>query len=114
MNIEVTSPNSVHILWLIPQYFVVTIGEVMFSVTGLTFSFTQVRMNEIEKKVQLFQYLNTFFLLKAPPSMRSIMQAMWTLIVAFGNVIVIIVAEVKGIKRQVKISIILLFIILHI
>jgi solute carrier family 15 oligopeptide transporter 1 len=75
--LEVTPANSVHILWLVPQYFVVTVGEVMFSVTGLTFSFTQ-----------------------APPTMRAIMQAMWALIVAFGNLIVIIIAEVQGIQRQ--------------
>ena len=31
-----------HMLWLIPQYFVMTMGEVMFSITGLEFSFTQV------------------------------------------------------------------------
>jgi len=31
-----------HMLWLIPQYFVITMGEVMFSITGLEFSFTQV------------------------------------------------------------------------
>ena len=35
--------------------------------------------------------------------MRSVMQGMWSLIVAVGNVIVIIVAEVKGIERQVSI-----------
>ena len=29
-----TEPNSIHILWLIPQYFVITSSEVMFSVTG--------------------------------------------------------------------------------
>lgn len=42
MTVEVTPPNSVNILWLLPQYFVVTVGEVMFSVTGLTFSYSQV------------------------------------------------------------------------
>jgi dipeptide/tripeptide permease len=39
----ITEPNSVHMLWLLPQYIVITIGEVMFSVTGLEFSFAQVR-----------------------------------------------------------------------
>ena len=41
LQVEVTTPNSISILWLLPQYFVVTVAEVMFSVTGLTFSFTQ-------------------------------------------------------------------------
>jgi dipeptide/tripeptide permease len=40
--LTITEPNSLHMLWLIPQYFVITMGEVLFSVTGLEFSFTQV------------------------------------------------------------------------
>jgi hypothetical protein len=40
--LTITQPNSIHMLWLIPQYFVMTMGEVMFSITGLEFSFTQV------------------------------------------------------------------------
>uniref|UniRef100_UPI00358FF3B4 solute carrier family 15 member 2-like n=1 Tax=Myxine glutinosa TaxID=7769 RepID=UPI00358FF3B4 len=35
-------PNTVHITWQIPQYFVMTAGEMMFSMTGLEFSYTQV------------------------------------------------------------------------
>lgn len=68
--IEITEPNSMNILWLIPQYVVMTLGEVMFSVTGLEFSYAQ-----------------------APPSMKSVLQACWLLTVAFGNVIVVIIAE---------------------
>lgn len=49
----------------------------MFSVTGLEFSFTQ-----------------------APPSMKSVIQALWLLNVAFGNVIVVIVAELRAFKSQ--------------
>merc|ERR1711988_1112065 len=33
-----TTPNSIHILWQVPQYFIITASEVMFSVTGLEFS----------------------------------------------------------------------------
>ena len=39
-----TEPNSVHMFWLVPQYFIITVGEVMFSITGLEFSFTQVSL----------------------------------------------------------------------
>merc|ERR1712012_617210 len=67
-----TTPNSIHILWQFPQYFVITASEVMFSVTGLEFSYSQ-----------------------APASMKSVLQAAWLLTVAFGNIIVIIVAEAK-------------------
>merc|ERR1711862_491178 len=68
-----TTPNSVHIFWLLPQILVITVGEIMFSVTGLEFSFSQ-----------------------APDSMKSVLQAFWLLTTAFGNVIVILVAEAKA------------------
>ncbi|XP_034478048.1 solute carrier family 15 member 2-like [Drosophila innubila] len=74
---EVTEPNSMSMLWLIPQYVVMTLGEVMFSVTGLEFSYSQ-----------------------APASMKSLLQAFWLLTVAFGNIIVVVVAELKFFRSQ--------------
>ncbi|XP_054012778.1 peptide transporter family 1 isoform X1 [Hylaeus anthracinus] len=76
--VTVTEPNSMHILWQIPQYILITFGEVMFSVTGLEFAFTQ-----------------------APTSMKSLLQASWLLTVAFGNLIVVIIAEGSWFSRQV-------------
>ncbi|XP_063972984.1 peptide transporter family 1-like isoform X2 [Diachasmimorpha longicaudata] len=73
----VTPPNSIHILWLLPQYIVITIGEVLLGVTGLEFAFTQ-----------------------APASMKSIVQAAWLLTVAVGNLIVVIIAKAKIFDRQ--------------
>ncbi|XP_047115520.1 solute carrier family 15 member 1 isoform X1 [Schistocerca piceifrons] len=73
----ITEPNSVHMLWLIPQYVVITMGEVMFSITGLEFSYSQ-----------------------APTSMKSVLASGWLLTVAFGNLIVIIVAEAKFFTSQ--------------
>lgn len=35
-------PNTVHMAWQIPQYFILTCAEVVFSVTGLEFSYSQV------------------------------------------------------------------------
>ena len=35
-------PNTIHMAWQIPQYFLITVGEVVFSVTGLEFSYSQV------------------------------------------------------------------------
>ncbi|XP_053661069.1 peptide transporter family 1-like [Anopheles marshallii] len=75
--IIVTEPNSVNMLWLIPQYVVMTLGEVMYSITGLEFSFTQ-----------------------APESMKSVLQGCWQLTVAVGNLIVVIVAEAKIFEAQ--------------
>ncbi|KAF3426273.1 hypothetical protein E2986_07246, partial [Frieseomelitta varia] len=76
--ITVTEPNTMHMLWLIPQYVIITMGEVMFSVTGLEFAFTQ-----------------------APISMKSLLQACWLLTTAIGNLIVVIVAEISIFDRQI-------------
>ncbi|RVE49239.1 hypothetical protein evm_006131, partial [Chilo suppressalis] len=77
--VMITPWNSVHILWLVPQYIVMTMGEVMFSVTGLEFSFTQ-----------------------APASMKSVLQSVWLLTVAFGNLIVVLIVEGKFLDAQWK------------
>lgn len=77
--ITVTPPNSMHLFWLLPQYIVITMAEVLFSVTGLEFAFTQ-----------------------SPSSMKSLMQSCWLLTVAFGNLIVVIIAEVSFFDRQVS------------
>lgn len=76
--LTITPPNSLHILWLVPQYVIMTMGEVMFSVTGLEFSFTQ-----------------------APASMKSVLQSVWLLTVAFGNLIVVLIVEGNFLDAQV-------------
>lgn len=78
-TITVTTPNTMHMMWLLPQYIIITMAEVMFSVTGLQFAFTQ-----------------------APKSMKSLLQAGWLLTVAFGNLIVVIISEVSIFDRQVS------------
>ncbi|XP_043216312.1 solute carrier family 15 member 2-like isoform X1 [Amphibalanus amphitrite] len=72
-----TEPNSVHMFWLIPQYFVITVGEVMFSITGLEFSFTQ-----------------------APVQMKSVLQAAWLLTVSFGNLLDVVIVEMEVSDKQ--------------
>ncbi|KAJ6665476.1 hypothetical protein lerEdw1_003317 [Lerista edwardsae] len=69
-TMEDIAGNNVHISWQIPQYLLISAGEVIFSITGLSFSYSQ-----------------------APASMKSVLQAGWLLTVAFGNVIVLIVAQ---------------------
>lgn len=73
----ITPPNNLNMMWLIPQYVIITAGEVMFSVTGLEFSFTQ-----------------------APASMKSVLQACWLLTVAVGNILVVVIAELQVFERQ--------------
>ncbi|NXB62992.1 S15A1 protein, partial [Struthidea cinerea] len=81
-NLNVTyfediAPNTVHMAWQIPQYFLLTCGEVVFSVTGLEFSYSQ-----------------------APSNMKSVLQAGWLLTVAVGNIIVLIVAGASKLSKQ--------------
>uniref|UniRef100_A0AAY4BVV4 Solute carrier family 15 member 2 n=1 Tax=Denticeps clupeoides TaxID=299321 RepID=A0AAY4BVV4_9TELE len=73
---EDVQANNINIAWQIPQYVLITAGEVMFSITGLEFSYSQ-----------------------APASMKSVLQAGWLMTVAFGNVIVLIVAEGAGLQQ---------------
>ncbi|KAL4717830.1 hypothetical protein ACJJTC_000979 [Scirpophaga incertulas] len=65
-------PNELHLVWIVPQYLLVSIAEIMFAVSGLEFSFTQ-----------------------APKRMKTITIAAWYVSVAFGNLIVILVAQTK-------------------
>ncbi|XP_020841570.1 solute carrier family 15 member 2-like [Phascolarctos cinereus] len=73
---EDISPNQMSIAWQLPQYIMITAAEVMFSVTGLEFSYAQ-----------------------APLSMKSVLQAAWLLTVAIGNIIVLIVAQTSALVQ---------------
>ena len=42
-GVEIDEPNSVSIFLQVPMYVVITAGEVMFSITGLEFAYSQVR-----------------------------------------------------------------------
>ena len=72
--------NTVSIFLQIPQYVLITLGEVLFSVSGLEFAYQQ-----------------------APLSMKSFLSACWQLTTAFGNLIIIIIAEIR-IPNQVPTS----------
>jgi len=65
---QITEENKYHVFWQLPQYAVMTCGEVMFSLTSLEFAFSQ-----------------------APESMRAVLQALNTLTVAGGNAIDLII-----------------------
>ncbi|XP_054431197.1 solute carrier family 15 member 2 [Pteronotus mesoamericanus] len=68
--------NKISIAWQLPQYMLVSAGEVMFSVTGLEFSYSQ-----------------------APSSMKSVLQAAWLLTIGVGNFIVLAVAQFSGLVQ---------------
>uniref|UniRef100_A0A6I8P623 Solute carrier family 15 member 2 n=1 Tax=Ornithorhynchus anatinus TaxID=9258 RepID=A0A6I8P623_ORNAN len=69
-KINTIPPNHLSILWQVPQYVLITAGEVMFSVTSFDFSYAE-----------------------APASMKSVLQSIAMMTVAMGNVIVLIIAE---------------------
>jgi POT family proton-dependent oligopeptide transporter len=58
------------VLWQVPQYVALTVAEVLVSVTGLEFSYTQ-----------------------APRAMRSTIMSIWFLTVALGNLLTAIVSK---------------------
>lgn len=64
-------------LWIIPQYVVITVAEIMFSITGLEFSYSQ-----------------------APLSMKSVLQAGWLLTTCIGNLIVVIIEAIEPFEKQ--------------
>lgn len=68
-----------HMMWIIPQFVVMTLGEVMYSVTGLEFSYSQ-----------------------SPESMKSVIQSAWQLTVGVGNLIVVIITGAKFFESQVS------------
>lgn len=65
-------PKSISMLWQIPQYITITAGEVLFSITGLEFAYSQ-----------------------APVSMKSCIMAGWLMTVSVGNAIVVVFAEAR-------------------
>uniref|UniRef100_A0A1I7ZFA5 Solute carrier family 15 member 2 n=1 Tax=Steinernema glaseri TaxID=37863 RepID=A0A1I7ZFA5_9BILA len=72
----VVRPNEVNILWQVPQFIVITAGEVLFSITGLEFSYSQ-----------------------ANPNMKSVLQAMWLMTTFFGNIIDMLISGSHVVKE---------------
>jgi proton-dependent oligopeptide transporter, POT family len=72
-HIDASPGKSVWFGWQIVQYVIITIGEVMVSITGLEFAYTQ-----------------------APKRMKSTVMGFWLIIVTLGNVLVAVLAGFKG------------------
>jgi len=64
--------NELSILWQVPQYFVISVAEILFSITGYEFAYSQ-----------------------APNSMKSVVFALYILTDAVGNVIILIISSVS-------------------
>lgn len=74
-NAAAANAPPVHIAWQIIPYIIMTIAEVMVSITGLEFAYTQ-----------------------APKRMKSIIMGFWLLTVAFGNVLVAVLARFSSLS----------------
>ena len=68
-HIEASPANSVWIGWQFWQYFILTVGEVLVSVTGLEFAYSQ-----------------------APRKMKSTVMGFWLLTSTLGNALVVYLA----------------------
>lgn len=76
-QIESSSEIAVHMLWQLPQYVAMAVGEVMFSVTGMTFSYKE-----------------------APASMKSVVMAFWFINIAVGNLIIMFITKLSLFDSQ--------------
>ena len=77
---KITEENYYHIALMVPQWAVMTAGEVMFSITGLQFAFSQ-----------------------APESMRAVLQSAYTVTTGIGNIIdVTVMLALEGVLSRVS------------
>jgi POT family proton-dependent oligopeptide transporter len=72
VQLRVDGGHPTSLLWQFPQYLLLTVGEVLVSVTGLEFSYTQ-----------------------APRSMRSTIMSIWFLTTFLGNLLTFLVQFVR-------------------
>ncbi|GAM22051.1 hypothetical protein SAMD00019534_052260, partial [Acytostelium subglobosum LB1] len=70
LKIDNSPPNTVSVLLQLPQYLAITFAEVLISVTGLEFAYSQ-----------------------APANMKSTIMSMWLFSIALGNMFVVIVVD---------------------
>jgi hypothetical protein len=68
---QVVPDNVISILWQVPQIVVITAAEILFSITGYEFAYSQ-----------------------AAPSMKALVQALWLLTTAVGDSIIVLIAYI--------------------
>lgn len=76
-KIDANHGAQVHVLWQLIPYFLITLSEVLVSITGLEFAYSQ-----------------------APKRMKSTVMGFWLLTVALGNVLVAVLARFSDLKLE--------------
>ncbi|HLP01379.1 MAG TPA: hypothetical protein VK163_05085 [Opitutaceae bacterium] len=71
-RIDAAGPGQIHVLWQIIPYLIITTSEVLVSITGLEFAYTQ-----------------------APRAMKSTIMGFWLLAVTMGNILVAFLAPLQ-------------------
>jgi POT family proton-dependent oligopeptide transporter len=75
LRIQAAGRGEIHVLWQIIPFFILTTSEVLVSVTGLEFAYTQ-----------------------APRAMKSTIMGFWLLCVTLGNVLVAFLAPLEALS----------------
>lgn len=82
-------------------------GELLLSIPGLQFAFTQVFQLKLKFKFKfsvlnfmLLVYVLFIFFFQAPVSMKSVVTAAWFLNNAFGNLLVVLITELNIFPNQ--------------
>lgn len=95
--VDASPEKSVHMLWQLPQYIILTAGETMFSPTGKSFKPSPCKIPTfcVSGKLLTVNRSNfptglEFSYEEAPESMKSVVTAFWQLTIALGNVITIV------------------------
>ena len=85
----VVEDNRVHIMWLLPQYVVVTVGEILFSITSMEFAYSQAppSMKSVLQVSATSQLSSTM-------SHLIILQALYLMTTAVGNLITMVIVEI--------------------
>lgn len=76
-QIERRNSQKIGIAWQFPQFFLLMLGEILLSIPGLQFSYTQ-----------------------APTTMKSVLTAAWFINCAIGNLLVVAITELNLFQRQ--------------
>ena len=76
-QIEAAGPGKISIVNILPQYLLLSCGEIMLSITGLEFAYSQ-----------------------APRSMKSVIMSIWFVTAALGNLLVVVIAKQPFVSRS--------------